>query len=62
MTGMREQEVMTTYWSDINSAASTGPGQPHARSELATEGIQRARDPDPIEASEETESVEGEGR
>ena len=61
MTGMREQEVMYTYWSDINLTmrpfvSATSPIG------LDAEGVQRTRDPDSCEAGEESEGMEGEGR
>jgi hypothetical protein len=57
MTEMREQEVMYTYWSDINFTATSasaicGP-------ELDTECVQRTRDSDSGETRKEIESVEG---
>jgi hypothetical protein len=60
MTGMREQEVMYTYWSDVNFAASTG--QPQAGSKLDPKGIQGTRDSDPCEARKEIEGLEDEVR
>jgi integrase len=40
MTGMREQEVIYTYRSDVNFAASTVRGQPQVRSWMVAEGLQ----------------------
>jgi len=62
MTGMREQEVMYLYWSDVNFAASTVRVSPQTRPWMDTQGVQRARDSDSYETGEETEGVEGEGR
>ena len=53
MTGMREQEVMYTYWSDVNFAASTVRVTPQARPGMDTKGVQGARDSDPCEARKE---------
>ena len=39
MTGMREQEVMYTYWTDVNFAASHRPRKPQARPWMDTEGV-----------------------
>ena len=60
MTGMREQEVMYTYWSDVNFAASHRPRHSQARPGMDTEGVQGARDSHPCEARKEAEGVEGE--
>ena len=62
MTGMREQEVMYTYWSDVNFAASHRSRHPQARPRMDTEGIQGAGDSHPCKAREEPEGVEGEVR
>ena len=40
MTGMREQEVMYTYWADINFKAFHGSRQPQTGPRVDTEGLQ----------------------
>ena len=46
MTGMREQEVMYTYWADINFTRCDRSRQPQTRSRMDTQGIQGTRDSD----------------
>ncbi len=58
MTGMREQEVMYTYWSDVNLAAATVRVSSQARQRMDTEGVQGARDSYSREAREQPKSVE----
>ena len=58
MTGMREQEVMYTYWSDMNLAACDRSREPQTRQGMDTEGVQRTRDSHSCKAGEESEGVE----
>jgi integrase/recombinase XerD len=60
MTGMREQEVMFTYWSDVNFGASVVRVTHKSDRGWTTEGIQGVRDSDPFKAPEEPEDLEGE--
>ena len=62
MTGMREQEVMHTYWSDVNFAASTVRVSHKPDRGWTPKAYKEREIPIPCEAREEPESVEGEVR
>ena len=62
MTGMREQEVMYTYWSDVNFAASTVRVSHKPDRGWTPKAYKEREIPIPDEASEEAEGVEGQSR
>ena len=58
MTGMREQEVMYTYWSDINLKHATVRGSPQTGSRVDSESLQRTRNPHSLESGREPHGME----
>ena len=62
MTGEREQEVMHTYWSDVNFAASTMRVSHKPDRGWTPKAIQRTRDSDSNEVGQEIEGMEDKGR
>ena len=62
MTGMREQEVMYTYWSDINLAHATVRVSHKPDRGMDTKAVQGTRDSHSGKAREESEGLEGESR
>ncbi len=62
MTGMREQEVMYTYWSDIHLAASTVRVSHKPDRGWTPKAYKEREIPDPNEAREEPQGLEGEVR
>ena len=60
MTGMREQEVMHTYWTDVNFAAATVRVSHKPDRNWTPKAYKEREIPIPLEAGQETEGLEGE--
>ncbi len=61
MTGMREQEVMYTYWSDMNLAASTIRVSQKPDRKWTPKAHNEREIPIPAKLGEEVEGTQGEG-
>jgi len=57
MTGMREQEVMYCYWSDVNLTARTVRVTHKPDRGVDAEGVQGTRDPHLCEARKESQGM-----